>query len=51
MKPELSMAFCRVTEAAALPGYNWLGRGDKKYPDRGAVHPIRNVLNNVKKQR
>ncbi len=29
MRRELAIEFSRVTEAAALAGYKWLGRGDK----------------------
>lgn len=32
MKRELAIEFSRVTEAAALAGYKWLGRGDKTPP-------------------
>ncbi|MGS6290114.1 fructose-bisphosphatase class II, partial [Enterobacter hormaechei] len=42
------MAFFRVTPAAAPARYNWVGRGDKKNPDRGPVHPKRHVLKHVK---
>ncbi len=30
MRRELAIEFSRVTESAALAGYKWLGRGDKK---------------------
>ena len=29
MRRELAIEFSRATEAAALAGYKWLGRGDK----------------------
>ncbi len=47
MKRELSLEFCRVTEAAALAGYHWLGRGDKNSADDAAVKAMRYVLNQV----
>ncbi|MEW5291394.1 class II fructose-bisphosphatase [Erwinia papayae] len=47
MKRELAIEFSRVTEAAALAGYKWLGRGDKNAADGAAVHAMRIVLNNV----
>ncbi len=31
MRRELAIEFSRVTEAAALAGYKWLGRGDKTW--------------------
>ncbi|MGL9773900.1 MAG: class II fructose-bisphosphatase [Sodalis sp. (in: enterobacteria)] len=43
MKGELAIEFSRVTEAAALAGYSWLGRGDKN----AAVQAMRIVLNQV----
>ncbi|PKH23622.1 fructose-bisphosphatase class II [Enterobacterales bacterium CwR94] len=47
MKRELAIEFSRVTEAAALAGYNWLGRGDKNAADGAAVHAMRVMLNKV----
>ena len=47
MKRELAIEFSRVTEAAALAGYKWLGRGDKNAADGAAVHAIRIMLNKV----
>ncbi len=47
MKRELSIEFSRVTEAAALAGYKWLGRGDKNAADGAAVHAMRIMLNKV----
>lgn len=47
MKRELAIEFSRVTEAAALAGYKWLGRGDKNTADGAAVHAMRIVLNQV----
>lgn len=39
MKRELAIEFSRVTEAAALAGYKWLGRGDKNAADGAASTP------------
>ena len=47
MKRELAIEFSRVTEAAALAGYNWLGRGDKNAADNAAVQAMRIMLNQV----
>ncbi len=47
MKRELAIEFSRVTEAAALAGYRWLGRGDKNAADNAAVQAMRIVLNQV----
>ncbi|WP_130832651.1 class II fructose-bisphosphatase [[Erwinia] mediterraneensis] len=47
MKRELAIEFSRVTEAAALAGYNWLGRGDKNAADGAAVNAMRIMLNKV----
>lgn len=47
MKRELAIEFSRVTEAAALAGYKWLGRGDKNAADNAAVHAMRVMLNKV----
>ncbi len=47
MKRELSLEFCRVTEAAALAGYHWLGRGDKNAADGAAVKAMRYMLNEM----
>ncbi|UWS29458.1 class II fructose-bisphosphatase [Erwinia pyrifoliae] len=47
MKRELAIEFSRVTEAAALAGYQWLGRGDKNAADGAAVHAMRIMLNKV----
>ncbi|MGS8847278.1 fructose-bisphosphatase class II, partial [Salmonella enterica subsp. enterica serovar Infantis] len=37
----------RVTEAAALSGYKWLGRGDKNTADVASVNAMRIMLNQV----
>ncbi|AOR62943.1 class II fructose-bisphosphatase [Pectobacterium wasabiae] len=47
MKRELAIEFSRVTEAAALAGYKWLGRGDKNSADNAAVQAMRIMLNQV----
>lgn len=47
MKRELAIEFSRVTEAAALAGYKWLGRGDKNAADGAAVEAMRAMLNKV----
>jgi fructose-1,6-bisphosphatase II len=47
MKRELAIEFSRVTEAAALAGYKWLGRGDKNAADGAAVNAMRIMLNRV----
>lgn len=47
MKRELAIEFSRVTEAAALAGYKWLGRGDKNVADGAAVNAMRIVLNQI----
>lgn len=47
MKRELAIEFSRVTEAAALAGYKWLGRGDKNLADNAAVQAMRIMLNKV----
>ncbi len=45
MKHDLAMILARVTERAALAGYDWLGRGDKNQADGAAVEAMRNQLN------
>lgn len=47
MRRELAIEFSRVTEAAALAGYKWLGRGDKNTADGAAVNAMRIMLNQV----
>jgi len=47
MRRELAIEFSRVTEAAALAGYKWLGRGDKNLADDAAVKAMRIMLNKV----
>lgn len=47
MRRDLAFNFSRVTEAAALAGYNWLGRGDKNKADGAAVAAMRAMLNKI----
>ena len=48
MERELAIEFSRATEAAALAGYKWLGRGDKEQADGAAVVAMRHILNEIK---
>ena len=43
----LAMDLMRATEAAALAGGRWMGRGDKNTADGAAVEAMRVVLNSV----
>src|SRR5271154_5156829 len=43
----LAMELMRATEAAALAGGRWMGRGDKNAADGAAVEAMRVVLNGV----
>jgi fructose-1,6-bisphosphatase II len=43
----LALEIVRVTEAAALAGGKWYGRGDKNAADQAAVDMMRKVLNTV----
>jgi fructose-1,6-bisphosphatase II len=43
----LAMELARATEAAAMAGGRWMGRGDDKASDRAAVDAMRLVLNTV----
>ena len=47
MKRELAIEISRATEAAALAGYKWLGRGDKNKADGAAVIALRHILNEI----
>ena len=47
MKRELALEFARVTEAAALAAYKWVGRGDKEAADQAAVDAMRTMLNKL----
>ncbi|MCB0880012.1 MAG: fructose-bisphosphatase class II, partial [Thermoleophilia bacterium] len=41
------MELVRVTEAAALAAARWVGRGDKKAADKGAVDAMRSMLGKI----
>jgi fructose-1,6-bisphosphatase II len=43
----LAMEFVRATEAGALAGARWMGRGDKEAADGAAVEAMRLFLNSV----
>jgi fructose-1,6-bisphosphatase II len=43
----LAMELVRVTEAAAMAGGRWMGRGDKEAADQAAVDAMRAVLSTV----
>lgn len=43
----LAMELVRVTEAAALGGARWMGRGDKNGADGAAVDPMRLMIDTV----
>ena len=47
--PDRNLAFelVRVTEAAALAGGRWVGRGEKETADQAAVDAMRLVLNSI----
>jgi len=45
MKHTLTQPFYRATEAAAIAGAKWLGRGDKNLADGAAVTAMRQQLN------
>ncbi len=42
-----AMEAVRVTEAAALASYKWMGRGDEKAADQAAVTAMRRALNTM----
>ena len=46
-KRSLALELVRVTEAAALAGARFLGRGDKNAADKAAVDIMRRVLNTI----
>lgn len=50
MKRSLSIEFSRVTEAAALAAFAWLGRGNKNAADEAAVKAMRIILNQMEIQ-
>src|SRR5215218_10834243 len=43
----LAFELARVTEAAAMAGARWMGRGDKNGADQAAVTAMRLTMNNV----
>ena len=43
----LAMELVRVTEAAALAGGRWVGRGDKNTADGAAVDAMRSMISSV----
>lgn len=45
MRRELAIEFTRVTEAAALASYKFIGRGKKELADDAAVKAMRHMLN------
>ncbi|TDQ56148.1 fructose-1,6-bisphosphatase II [Mesocricetibacter intestinalis] len=47
MNRALAIEFSRITEAAALAAYAWLGRGDKNAADDAAVQAMRYMLNRI----
>ncbi len=47
MKKELALEISRVTEAAALATYKWIGTGEKKKADEAAVNAMRFTLNDI----
>src|ERR1044072_3655935 len=44
---ELSLDFCRVTEAAAIAAARTMGQGDRKFSDHVAVEAMREVMDTV----
>ena len=44
MKRAIAFEFSRVTEAAALAAFDWIGRGDKNAADNAAVKAMRQLL-------
>lgn len=47
MNRSLAIEFSRITEAAALSAFAWLGRGDKNAADEAAVKAMRFMLNQI----
>lgn len=47
MRRELAIEFSRVTEAAALASYRYIGRGKKELADEAAVKAMRHMLNTI----
>ena len=47
MDRNLALEFVRVTEAAAIAAYDWIGRGDAHAADKAAVDAMRNRFNDI----
>ncbi len=47
MRRELALEFSRVTEAAALASYKYIGTGKKELADDAAVKAMRHMLNTI----
>lgn len=47
MRRELAIEFSRVTEAAALASFKYIGRGKKELADDAAVKAMRHMLNTI----
>src|SRR3954454_20142951 len=49
MRPDrnLALELVRVTEAAAIAGARWVGRGDKNESDQMAVNAMREMISTV----
>ncbi len=47
MDRNLALEMVRVTEAAALAGARWLGKGDPNAADQAAVNAMRRVFNDI----
>ncbi|WED24035.1 class II fructose-bisphosphatase [Vibrio sp. JC009] len=47
MSTGLNINLEKVTEAAAIASYSWIGRGDKNMADQAAVSAMRQALNNL----
>lgn len=47
MKKELALEISRVTEAAALASYPWIGKGSKIKADKAAVDAMRHTLSTI----
>ena len=48
MDRNLALEVVRVTEAAAIASWSWMGRGDEKAADQAAVDAMRNRLNDLR---
>ncbi len=47
MKRNIALEVSRVTEAAALASYPWIGKGKKEFADKAAVDAMRHVLSTI----